>query len=140
MAARVLVSRKDRYVETRHAHRRLRLVALFKPDGECVAGRVRLAKTMLSRFIGLLARNRLAPDEGVLLCPGGAIHTFGMRFAIDLVFLDAELRVRAFCRRVQPWRISLAPPGTAFVLELPAGRIDHTKLSAMERLVMRSRE
>lgn len=114
-----------------------RLVSMFTSKGECLAGRVRLANTVLSRWIGLLARRQIADDEGLLLAPGGSIHTFGMRFSIDVIFLDAELRVRALSRRVRPGRISLAPPRTAFVLELPGGRIDQVKLDCSEPLVLR---
>jgi uncharacterized membrane protein (UPF0127 family) len=118
---------------------RRRQVSLFTQSGACLAMRVRVANTVVSRFIGLLARKELAHDEGLLLVRGGTVHTFGMRFAIDLVFLDREMRVEAFSRDVRPWRISLAPPRTAFVLELPAGRIGSIKLNAQERLVMRTR-
>ena len=124
--------------ERRRQKLRRRLVSLYSVGGECLASRVRVARTVLSRFVGLLARNGLASDEGLLLVPGGAIHTFGMRFPIDVIFLDAEFRVAAFCRRVQPCRIALAPPRTAFVLELPAGRIDALRLEAKQRLVLRA--
>lgn len=140
MSARVLVSFRDRYESFRRAHRRPRLVSVFRPNGECLAGRVRIARTAFSRFLGLLMRSRLARDEGMLLAPGGSIHTFGMRFSIDVVFLDAGFGVKAFCRHVRPWRVSLAPPATAFVLELPAGRLDEIKLNALDRLILRSYE
>lgn len=130
------VSAGERLQFTRAAHQ-ARLVSMFTSKGDCLAERVRLANTVLSRSIGLLVRRQLAADEGLLLAPGGSIHTFGMRFAIDVIFLDAELRVRALSRRVRPWRISLAPPQTAFVLELPAGRIDEVRLDCSEPLVLR---
>jgi uncharacterized membrane protein (UPF0127 family) len=127
------IGARERAQSTKQA----RLVSMFTAKGECLARRVRMANTLLSRSIGLLARSQLDGDEGLLLAPGGSIHTFGMRFPIDVIFLDAELRVRALSRRVHPWRISLAPPRTAFVLELPAGRIDEMKLDCSEPLVLR---
>lgn len=135
---RALASYMDRSEERRRDQEQRRLVSFFTQDERCLAREVRIASTVISRFVGLLDRAGLATDEGLLLAPGGTVHTFGMRFPIDLVFLDAELRVNAFCRRVQPWRICLAPPRTSFVLELPAGRIDAIKLHAEDRLALRS--
>lgn len=82
---------------------------------------VRVARTFRARAIGLLGRASLSAGEALLLAPGGSIHTFGMRCAIDSVFLSAELTVLRIVANVQPWRFVLAPRRTRFVLELPAG-------------------
>jgi uncharacterized membrane protein (UPF0127 family) len=57
----------------------------------------------------------------MLLMPCGSIHTFWMRFAIDVVMLDRNCRVLAVRQRVRPWRIVTAVRGTHSILELPAG-------------------
>ena len=84
--------------------------------------RVRFANNFMSRCIGLLNRSGLADDEGLLFAPGGSIHTLGMRFAIDVVFLDARFTVLQVQVNVKPWRFALAPARTRFVLELGASR------------------
>ena len=52
-----------------------------------------VARTSFTRMRGLLGRRGLAEGEGLLLQPAGSIHTFFMRFPIDVVFLDREQRV-----------------------------------------------
>jgi uncharacterized membrane protein (UPF0127 family) len=95
---------------------------LLAAEGVCLATRVQIAGTFRSRLIGLLSRSALASDEALLLSPGGSIHTFGMRFPIDALFLARDFRVLAVARSVKPWRFRLAPPKTHFVLEVAAGR------------------
>ncbi len=82
--------------------------------------RVRVAKGFLDRALGLLGRVDLPPGEGLLLAPCDCIHTFFMRFAIDVVFLDAHGEVIAIHARVPAWRI-LHRAGATGVLELAAG-------------------
>jgi uncharacterized membrane protein (UPF0127 family) len=73
-----------------------------------------------SRMRGLLGRNGLAEGEGLLIKPCGSVHTFFMRFPIDVVFLDRELSVVAVRPEVPPWRTAGAR-GAKVTLELAAG-------------------
>ena len=79
-----------------------------------------LARNPLTRMRGLLGRRGLAQGEGLLLQPAGSIHTFFMRFAIDVVFLDGERRVMRVASNVRPWRTAAVRKARA-VLELAAG-------------------
>ena len=69
---------------------------------------------------GLLGRSSLGPGEGILLEPASSIHMFFMRFAIDAVFLDRELRVLRVVHGLRPWRLA-ACRGSRSVLEIAAG-------------------
>lgn len=69
---------------------------------------------------GLLGRASLAPDEGMLFRPAGSIHMFFMRFTIDAVFCDRELRVLHVERGLRPWRTA-GKRGAKVVIELAAG-------------------
>lgn len=82
--------------------------------------RLRVADTFSKRLLGLHAGRSLAPDEGLLLVPCRAVHTFFMRRAIDVVFIDARGGVRSCIHAVSPWRM-VADPHARMVLELPAG-------------------
>lgn len=93
---------------------------------------IAVADTPRARMKGLLGRRSLAPDEGLLLRPAGSVHTAFMRFAIDVVFLDAELRVLCVAANVRPWRM-VAQRGAKAVLELPAGGAER---SGLERGVL----
>jgi uncharacterized protein len=94
---------------------------LMTAQGALLAN-TRVASTFCTRLVGLLARRSLAHEEGLLVLPGGSIHTLGMRFAIDVVFVDAQLVVLKVAAAVPPCRHVSAPRGTWGVLELRAGR------------------
>jgi uncharacterized protein len=89
-------------------------------DGAVVCERCTIADSPLPRMRGLLGKRDLGSDEGVLLRPAGSVHTFFMRFPIDVVFLDRDGRVLRIAESVQPWRTAAAR-GAKAVLELRAG-------------------
>ena len=59
------------------------------------------------RMIGLLGCRALPPGSGLLIAPCGSVHTIGMRFALDLVFMDAVGRVVRTVAGVRPWRCAV---------------------------------
>ena len=69
---------------------------------------------------GLLGRSSLPSGEGLLLKPAGSVHTFFMRFPIDVVFLDRDRKVVGVRHGLRPWRVAGARHAVA-ALELPAG-------------------
>src|SRR5207253_3120640 len=107
--------------------------ALVGPDGRTVCDRCSVADTFLPRLRGLLGRRGLAPGEGLLLRPCSSIHTMFMRFAVDVVFLDRELRVVHVVPNLRPWRLA-ASKGARSVLELAAGESDPRRIRAGEAL------
>lgn len=114
----------------------MRTLELRTVDGRCVARRVHMACSFRSRCLGLLLRRSIPEDEGLLLLPGGSVHTLGMAFPVDVVFLTAQMRVLEMAPRVAPWRIAIAPKRTARVLELAAGRIETTRLAVGTYLIV----
>jgi uncharacterized membrane protein (UPF0127 family) len=88
--------------------------------GTELASRLKTASTSAQRNRGLLGRDALGSGEGLWIVPCQAVHTFFMRFPIDLVYLDRQLRVRKIKKHVRPWRISFCFAADS-VLELPAG-------------------
>jgi uncharacterized membrane protein (UPF0127 family) len=111
--------------------RRVRKGAHMSPvqrlDGAVVCERCTIADSPLTRMRGLLGRRDLASHEGVLLRPAGSVHTFFMRFAIDIVFLDRDGRVLRIAESVRPWRTAAAR-GAKSVLELRAGECARRRL------------
>jgi hypothetical protein len=88
-----------------------------------------------SRRLGLLGRASLPPGEALVIAPCNAIHTFRMRFSIDLVYARRDGQVIKLCHAVPPNRMSAAL--TAFaVVELAAGTIARTGLALGDRLVV----
>jgi uncharacterized protein len=101
--------------------------------GQEVCPRCELADTFWPRFRGLQLRASLEPGHGVLLRPAGSIHTLFMRFEIDAVFLDRDLRVVEVREGLRPWRMA-ANRGAKAVLELPAGAAAQAGLAPGRRL------
>jgi uncharacterized membrane protein (UPF0127 family) len=89
---------------------------------ERLVPRLRVARSFAARAVGLLGKTRLADDEGLWLGRCSAIHTFGMRMAIDVVFIDRHSQVVGVAT-VKPWRWAARIDARA-VLELAAGRAD----------------
>jgi uncharacterized membrane protein (UPF0127 family) len=115
----------------------MRQVSFHNQDtGEAVASKVMVADRFLQRARGLMGKRRLGDPEGLWIYPCGSVHTCFMRFRIDVVFLDPELRILAQQTQVKPFRMALGPTGTRSVLELPAGRLDRQSCAVGHRLTM----
>lgn len=91
-----------------------------------MAGRLEVADNLFARMKGLLGKKKLADGEGLLIRPCKGIHTFGMKFPIDAVFLDRNNRVIAVTRNILPNRMTHVFFNAVSVLELPAGTIEAT--------------
>src|SRR5262245_20601694 len=113
---------------------------VFDLDADAVVcERCELADTPWRRARGLLGRTVIDPGEGLLLRSTAAIHTWFMRFAIDAVFLDADLRVIGVSEELGPWRAA-GRRGARAVLELRAGEGRRRGLAAGTRLALASHE
>ena len=107
---------------------------LERQDGSPVCERCLLAETPLTRLKGLLGRRELPLGEGLLLRPASSIHMLFMRFPIDAVWLDGNLKVLKVSPEVAPWKVA-ACKGAKGVVELPAGEAAARGLQAGDRLV-----
>lgn len=92
-----------------------------RDTGRPVVESLEVADGPWSRFKGLQLRAGLPAGRGLLLVPCPSVHTFFMRFAIDVVLLDRQGQVVAVRRRVRPWRIVLPVLGSYATLEMAAG-------------------
>jgi len=81
-----------------------------------------LADTSEKRTVGLLKHTGLRAGEGLWIVPCEGVHTFFMKFAIDLVYIDRKKVVRKVVPNVVPWRLSMCLSAHSIV-ELPAGAI-----------------
>jgi uncharacterized membrane protein (UPF0127 family) len=100
-----------------------------------LASHADVADTSERRRVGLLKHTSLAPGEGLWIAPCESVHTFFMKFPIDLVYLDKRLRVRKVRHAVRPWRLSACLTAHS-VLELPAGSVAETGTVAGDELTM----
>jgi uncharacterized membrane protein (UPF0127 family) len=88
-----------------------------------VVPNLRLAVTFWSRLIGLQFRKSLPSGSGLLLAPCNSVHTFFLRFPIDVVAVDRIGCVLQVCRGLKPWRLVLPIRGARAIVELPAGDV-----------------
>ena len=95
--------------------------------GRVVAHTIIPAFESASRRKGLLGHDSLADGAAMIIAPSNAIHTFGMRFPIDVVFVRRNGAIVKIRERVMPWRVSMAHLAYA-VIELPAGSVARVQL------------
>ena len=89
-----------------------------------VGSRVELADSWWARFRGFLGRPAPIPGEGILLFPCNAVHTWGMSFDLDVLFLDDQGKVVEVFRGLGPWKRTPRVRGARYALEVPIGVID----------------
>jgi len=94
-----------------------------------------LADTSAKRRTGLLKHAGLNPGEGLWIVPCESVHTFFMKFPIDLAYLDKRKKVRKVRHKVPAWRLSVCLSAHS-VLELPAGTLERTGTQAGDELVV----
>jgi uncharacterized protein len=100
-----------------------RLICHNKTRETLVADKVRKADTYFARLFGLLPKKSLEAGEGLWIIPCKDIHSIGMKFAFDALFLDKDLKVVHLIERMKPLRISPLVRGAKTVLEVDAGVI-----------------
>jgi hypothetical protein len=108
-------------------------IVLVGSEGQVVCELCEIADGPLTRMRGLLGRKSLTRGQGLLIRPTWSIHTWFMRFAIDVVFLDRELRVLKIKQQLRPWRAA-ARWRAHSALELPAGECGRLRLQVGDRL------
>ena len=106
-------------------------------DDRIACERCDVADHPVARMRGLLGRSDLPQGEGVLLRPAGSIHTFFMRFPIDVLFLDDDDVVLEVVPELRPWRVA-GVKGARSVLELAAGEAGSRGLGVGSKLAFQA--
>jgi len=99
-----------------------------------LATKVRKADSFATRLVGLLKRRTLGPEEALWLMPSKGIHTIGMKFPIDVVFLSRGNVVLQVVSEMRPFRISGVQLRAYSVLELPSGTIKKSQTEVGDQL------
>ena len=105
-----------------------------KRNNAVLAEEAEVADTTTERLVGLIGRHEI-PRGTALVLPGcRQIHTFLMRFAIDLVYVDADWRVLCTRRCISPWRFGPYCPKAAYAIELRSGTISAVGIELGDQL------
>ena len=99
----------------------------------------RCADRPWSRLRGLMGIKSLEEGQGLWIVPCNGIHSFGMRFPFDAVFLSRDLEVVALIEEMPPWRLGRIYRGAHSVIELPAGTIRATGTELGDRITLERR-
>lgn len=104
--------------------------------GNIIASQGILADNFFARLKGLIGRKRL--DEGEALCinPCKSVHTFFMRFSIDIVFVDKNGVVCLIVNDLEPYKVSRYVASAKYVIELPNGKCKKSELEVGDKVDM----
>lgn len=94
---------------------------------EVLAEHAELATSHWARFWGLMGRRELPTGSGLVLRPGGGIHTWFMRIPIDVIHVDKRDTVTHVLRGIRPWRFGPLFVGSKLAIELPVGAASSTQ-------------
>jgi hypothetical protein len=97
-----------------------------KTKNTILAERAILATNPFTRAKGLLGRRDFKGGEALIIKPGNSIHTFFMRFPIDVLFIDADNKIIGIKVCLKPWRVTAIYWQAKLVIELPSGMIQES--------------
>jgi uncharacterized membrane protein (UPF0127 family) len=104
-------------------------------NGFMLAERAEVAEGVVARLIGLIGKGEMSSGSALVLPGCRQIHTFFMRFAIDLVCVDADWRVLCTRRCIAPWRFGPMVSDAAYAIELPSGTVTKSAIEVGDVLV-----
>lgn len=95
-----------------------------------------VADSLFLRIKGLLGRKDIAGNQALVIKPCNAIHSFFMRFPIDVLFVDGNNRIVAVEKSFKPWRIGKLYTKAKYVVELKSGIIDKALIRVGDEIAL----
>jgi len=109
-------------------------MSTLQENGRVLIPKLWVAMDFFSRFLGLMGRSGLRADEAVFFPKCNSIHTFFMRFRIDVVFVDAEGKIIEIIEGLKAWRMLLPRSKAKHTIEFTASRTRELGLKTGMRL------
>lgn len=110
------------------------MFAVNRTRGTFLGVDIKRADRLGARLLGLYRHRNLSLGDGVWLVPCNNIQTIGMKYSIDVVFLDAEYRVVRVCAHVKPGRIIWWVPDAHSAVEVPVGAVESSETRVGDRI------
>jgi uncharacterized protein len=95
-------------------------------NGEILANKLKTAYRFFQRLKGLMFTSELPIGEAVHLQPCQSVHTFFMKYDIDVIYLDKEMKIVEMTHAMKPSKVGSIVKNAYSVIELPAGSISKT--------------
>jgi uncharacterized membrane protein (UPF0127 family) len=95
---------------------------------------LKIADSFYQRAKGLLGTKQIADNEALWITSGNSIHTFFMNYAIDCVFVDRKLVVKAVLKDIRPWRLTLPVFTASSVIEMKSGKATEINIQPGDQL------
>ena len=102
-----------------------------------IADEVKVAENFFTRSIGLLLRKSISVNEALVIKPCCSVHTFFMKFAIDVLFVGTGGKIVALYENVKPWRILPIHFNSKYVIELASGSISSKNIKLGDIIEMK---
>jgi uncharacterized protein len=109
---------------------------ISKKDGALVSSEAQVAGSFLLRLMGLMGKKSMPAKGALIFYKAPSIHTFFMRFAFDLVFLDKNGKIMRLCPAIKPWRLVFCPSSHT-TIEFSPGTIGRSSLKIGDLLIIR---
>lgn len=109
-------------------------------NNNLIADNVKLANSFITRTLGLIPKTTISEDEGLVIKPCCSVHTFFMRFGIDILFVNKRNEIIALYENVNPWRILPIHLTAFYVVELAAGTISTKNIEKGDIISIRRSE
>jgi uncharacterized protein len=106
----------------------------LKRDGQVVLGNCLIANHFFSRFLGLMGRRGMPSIDALVFPACNSIHTFFMRFSIDVVLCDSRGEIVEIVTAMAPWRLLLPRKHVTHIIEMKAGRCAELEIVTGNRL------
>ena len=92
-------------------------------NNKVISNDILVADNAITRMIGLMFKKKLIGADGLWIDPAPSIHTFFMRYSLDIVFVNSKKQVIKIIREMKPWRMTRYYFTARQVLEMPAGKL-----------------
>lgn len=112
------------------------MLAINTSQNKNLAENIEIADNFWARLIGLLGRPGLEPGHGMALKPCNSVHTFFMRFPIDVIFTDRTGKIVHIEKNLRPFRAIPPVKGAYLALELPPGTIARTETAKGDQIII----
>lgn len=103
-----------------------------------IANKVNIADSFRKRLLGLMTRKSYAYGEGLVLKPCNSVHSFFMKFAIDVIFIDKEFKVLHILEDMRPNHFGPIIKGAYMAIEVPSGIVPWTETQIGDKLALKA--